>query len=67
MCLPVGEYGVMKAFQLVERHRLERKRLVDALFLATLLHHGVKQLVICNPSDFEVLTDLSIVDPCRAD
>lgn len=66
-CLPVGEDMLLKAFQLVERHRLGRKRLADTMFVAALLHHGVKHLITCNPSDFEVFTGISLVDPCKAD
>jgi len=29
---------------------------------ATLLRHGVRQLVTCNPSDFEAFSALQLVD-----
>jgi predicted nucleic acid-binding protein len=46
-----------------ERHRLGRKRIADTLFAATLLTHGVTELITCNPSDFRIFEGLTLIDP----
>ncbi len=62
-CLALGEEALRAAFDLLERHRLGRKRIADTLFAATLLHHGVTEIATCNPGDFEGFTGLRVVDP----
>jgi predicted nucleic acid-binding protein len=47
----------------VDRHQLGRKRLADTLLAATLLRHGIRQLVTCNRADFEIFSGLDLVDP----
>jgi predicted nucleic acid-binding protein len=61
--LPVDEDALRLALELIERHRLGRKRIADTLLAATLLAHGVTELVTCNPEDFAVLSDLRVIDP----
>jgi predicted nucleic acid-binding protein len=62
-CVATDAAAVSAAFDLVDKHRLERKRLADTLLAATLLRAGVRQLVTCNPADFGVFPGLDLVDP----
>jgi predicted nucleic acid-binding protein len=62
-CVATDAEALLDALALVDRNRLGRKRLADTLLAATLLRHGVSQLVTCNPGDFEVFSRLSVVDP----
>ena len=62
-CVATDAEALAEAFKLVDRHRLGRKRLADTLLAATLLRHGVRQVVTCNRSDFEVFPGLQVVDP----
>jgi toxin-antitoxin system PIN domain toxin len=63
-CLAVDEAALLSAFTLLDRHRLGRKRIADTLFAATLLHHGVTEIVTCNPGDFRLFDGLRVIDPC---
>lgn len=65
-CLAPDEPSVALAFELLERHRLDRKRISDTLFAATLLRHRVDHLVTCNPADFTVFEELRLIDPRTA-
>ena len=62
-CVATDAEALAEAFNLVDRHRLGRKRLADTLLAATLLRHGVRQLVTCNRGDFEVFPGLQVIDP----
>jgi predicted nucleic acid-binding protein len=62
-CVATDAEALAEAFNLVDRHRLGRKRLADTLLAATLLRHGVRQVVTCNRSDFEVFPGLQVIDP----
>ena len=64
-CVATDAEALAEALALVERHRLGRERLGDTLLAATLLRHGVRQLVTCNPGDFEAFPALQLVDPRR--
>ena len=65
-CLATDAEALAAALDLVERHQLGRKRLADALLAATLLRHGVRQLVTSNRADFDVFSGLDLVDPRSA-
>lgn len=65
-CLPVDERSMRLATDLLDAHRLGRKRIADALLAATLLRHGVTAIVTCNPADFALFDELAVIDP-RAD
>lgn len=65
-CLSMDAQCLADALELVEEHALGRKRLADALFAATLLRHGVRQLITRNDSDFRVFSALRLVDPLAA-
>jgi predicted nucleic acid-binding protein len=39
----------MKASDLLDRHGLGRKRIADTLLAATLLHHGISELITWDP------------------
>jgi predicted nucleic acid-binding protein len=51
------------AFELIRKHKLGRKRLLDTYFAATLLDHGITHLVTCNPEDFSVFGKLRLINP----
>jgi len=65
-CVAVTEEAMTLALDLVDRHRLGRKRIADTLLAAIYLHLGIDTLVTCDPGDFEIFDGLRIVDP-RAD
>lgn len=64
-CVGATEESLLLAFDLIERHSLGRKRVADTLLAATLLHHGVRQIVSCDPDDFAVFDNLEVIDPRR--
>lgn len=66
-CLPVDESAVLFALELVERHRLGRKRIADTLLAATLLTHGVHRLATFNTADFHQLQPLAAFEPAAPD
>jgi len=55
----------LRTFQLLRRHGLGRKRLLDTYLTATLLDHNVRTLLTCNTRDFEVFADLQLIDPSQ--
>ena len=61
--LAPDERAMALALDLMERHRLGRKRVADTLLAATLLSQGVVTLITCNPRDFVVFDQLTVVDP----
>jgi predicted nucleic acid-binding protein len=62
-CIMVDAPAALSAFDLIERHQLGRKRLADTLFAACLLRHGVDELITCNPNDFQIFRELTVIDP----
>ena len=64
-CLPVDERSVRSALDLLDAHRLGRRRIADTLLASTLLTHGVTTIVTCNPADFARFDGLAVVDPRR--
>ncbi len=65
-CISLDAQAVAGAFELIERHRLGRKRIADTLFAASLLGHRVYELITCNPADFRIFDGLTLVDPRAA-
>lgn len=63
ICLGSGEVSVLRALDFMERHKLGRKRVSDTLFAATLLTHGVQEIITCNPGDFRLFEPLAVIDP----
>lgn len=61
--LTTDESAMLLALDLMEKHRLGRKRLADTLFAATLLTHDVGRLVTLNGRDFRLFVDLELIDP----
>ena len=61
---PITESAVRRAIDLLQQHRLGRGRAADTLLVATLLEAGVLDLASCNPSDFQIFDEISVVDPC---
>ena len=62
-CLAPDAKTFLDALEFLERHRLGRKRIADTLFAATLLHHGVREVITCNPRDFDAFDGLTTIDP----
>ncbi len=62
-CMDTTGAAMELALDLLSQHRLGRKRVVDALLTATLLVNGVDTLITCNPDDFGVFADLTVLDP----
>ena len=62
-CLPVDERSVRLALELLDLHRLGRRRIADTLLASTLLTHGVTTIVTCNPADFAHFDELGVIDP----
>jgi toxin-antitoxin system PIN domain toxin len=62
-CLSMDERSLVIAFDLLERHQLGRRRIADTLFAATLLNHGVRELITCNKTDFQIFEELTLIDP----
>ncbi|MEP7011630.1 MAG: TA system VapC family ribonuclease toxin [Acidobacteriota bacterium] len=62
-CVSIDAQGAAVAFELMERHQLGRKRIADTQFAASLLGHGVHELITCNTSDFKIFDGLALVDP----
>ena len=52
-----------RAFALLRNHRLGRKRLLDTYLAATLLDHGVTTLITCDTGDFNIFSDLQLINP----
>jgi predicted nucleic acid-binding protein len=65
-CLAIDEAVLQDALALLERHGLGRKRIADTLLAATLLCHGVEEIVTCNPADFQPFERLKVIDPRRS-
>lgn len=62
-CISLDEDSLSTAFDLMERHQLGRKRIADTLFAASLLNHGVRELITCNTDDFRLFEALTLIDP----
>jgi predicted nucleic acid-binding protein len=62
-CLSIDANTIARAFNLLERHQLGRKRIADTLFTASLLDHGVRELITCNLDDFRIFEELTLIDP----
>lgn len=62
-CVRLDASAVATAFELMERHRLGRKRMADTLLAASLLGHGVHELITCNLGDFQIFDRLTLLDP----
>ena len=63
MCVGADEAVATAAFNLRDRFQLGRKRIADTLLAATLARYEVRELITCNPGDFEVFDELTVVDP----
>jgi predicted nucleic acid-binding protein len=58
-----GPRVVHRAVELLEKHRLGRKRILDSVLAATLEIAGIRRLATFNGADFEVFGFLELVDP----
>lgn len=54
-CISLDAFAVIRALDLLEQHRLGRKRIADTLFAASLLNCGVRELITCNLSQGSAL------------
>ncbi len=66
ICPAINDEIVVRAFELLERHRLGRRRIIDTFLAATLLHHDVRTLITCDPTDFAIFEEIEVVDPRSA-
>jgi len=57
------ESTVRRLVGLVEQHRLQGQRIFDAFLVATMLDNNVTTLYTLNTKDFEVYTELRVVNP----
>jgi predicted nucleic acid-binding protein len=62
-CLAIDAQSVQRTLHLLDEHRLGRKRIADSLLAATLLRHGVHELITCDPADFQLFDQLECIDP----
>ena len=62
-CVEIAAASVGRTLTLLETHQLGRKRIADTLLVATLLEHGVNELITCNDSDFRVFEEISCLNP----
>jgi predicted nucleic acid-binding protein len=62
-CLSVDQSSLLRAFELLERYQLGRKRIADTLFAASLLDQDIRELITCNLDDFRVFEELTLIDP----
>jgi len=62
-CLSTDERALALALDLLERHALGRKRIFDTLLAATLITHGIHEIITGNGRHFDVFEGLRAVDP----
>jgi predicted nucleic acid-binding protein len=62
-CLAVDEDVMRLAMDLLELHRLGRKRIADTLLAATLIRNDVREIITCDPGDFRVFPEIVTIDP----
>ena len=62
-CVEIGAESVGRALALIEAYQLGRKRIADALLAATLLEHGVVELITNNEAHFRVFEEITCVNP----
>lgn len=65
-CLAIDEAVLQLALALLERYGLGRKRIADTLLAATLLRHGVNEIITCDPGGFQAFAGLKVIDPRKA-
>lgn len=63
ICLGSGKASLLRAVDLMDRHRLGRKRVSDTILAATLLTYGVHEIITCDPDDFRIFEPLEVIDP----
>jgi toxin-antitoxin system PIN domain toxin len=62
-CAAVDEEAVRIALDLLERHRLGRRRVADALLAGALMSAGVTELATCDAGGFAPFEGLTTIDP----
>lgn len=58
-----GASVLPRALDLLRRHRLGRKRILDTVLVATLEDTGVRRLATFNSRDFELFATIEVVEP----
>lgn len=58
-----GPHALLRTLELMERHRLGRKRILDTALAATLEGAEVRRLATFNGDDFRVFPFLDVVEP----
>jgi len=64
-CVDIGARAIGLTFELMEQYRLGRNRVADSLLVATLLQHGVDELITCNEVHFAVFDEITTIDLTR--
>lgn len=54
--------AMSRFFDLMKKHRLGRKRVLDTALAATLLSAGVTRLITGNPADYTVFAGLELIE-----
>ena len=54
--------AISKFFDLMEEHRLGRKRILDTMLAATYLSVGVTQLITGNSADYRFFSELQLIE-----
>lgn len=52
-----------RTLDLLQKHRLGRKRLLDAYLVAMLIDNHVNTLITCDRTDFGIFDELDLIDP----
>ncbi len=61
LLIPSAE-AMSRFFDLVKKHKLGRKRVLDTALAATLIAAGTKHLITGNPKDYSVFTGLDLIE-----
>lgn len=54
--------AMTRFLELMETHRLGRKRVLDTLLAATCLSSGITHLITGNPRDYAIFSDLELIE-----
>ena len=57
-----SERGTLKFFDLMAKHDLGRKRILDTFLAATYLAAGVTDLLTGNPRDYRIFSELDLIE-----
>jgi predicted nucleic acid-binding protein len=61
--VPMDDDALRMALLLLERYRLGRKRISDALLAGALIAHDVPEIITRNADDFAPFSEIRVIDP----